>query len=53
MNKSIKLYGMIISLKNRLELNSESGNDYSAKQIQDAIYKINQLNGILDRRGKK
>ena len=46
----IILYGKIISIKNRLELNAENGKEFTKKQIVEAIYLINQVNSVLDRR---
>ena len=34
---NIKLYGMIVNLKNRLEIADERGQYYSPKQIDSAI----------------
>lgn len=38
---NLKLYGMIVNLKNRLEIEDADGLEYSAKQIAEAISKIN------------
>ena len=46
----IRLYGKIVSLKNRLELNAEQGRDFTNKQIADAVLLIDQINEVLDRR---
>ena len=50
---NLKLYGMIVNLKNRLELADERGQYYSPKQIALAIEKVNELNAVLDRRAGK
>lgn len=50
---NLRLYGMIINLKNRLEIADERGLNYSAKQIAEAIAKVNELNALLDRRQAK
>lgn len=49
---NLRLYGMIINLKNRLELSDERGVVYTAKQIAMAVAKVNELNEVLDRRSK-
>lgn len=46
----IRLYGKIVSLKNRLELNAEQGRDFTAKQIAEAVMLVDQINTVLDRR---
>ena len=50
---NLKLYGMIVNLKDRLELADERGQYYSPKQIALAIEKVNELNAVLDRRAGK
>lgn len=47
---NLRLYGLINALRNRLEIESEQGKVYSAKQIAEAIRKVNEVNEILDRR---
>lgn len=49
---NLKLYGMVINLKNRLEVEDEKGLSYSNRQIFEAVKKVNELNEILDRRAK-
>ena len=50
---NLKLYGIIINLKNRLEIEDSKGLNYSASQISKAIAKINEVNEILNRRAVK
>lgn len=47
---NLKFYGMIINLKNRIEINDEQGKEYSSKQIALAVSKLNEINELLDRR---
>jgi hypothetical protein len=48
----LRLYGKVISLKNRLEINAEQGKEYTRAQIVKAIELMNQVNAVLDRRSK-
>lgn len=50
---NLRLYSLILNLKNRLENEDSIGLDYSAKQISQAIGKINEINALLDRRNKQ
>lgn len=53
MANDIRLYGLVIALKNRIELNADKGHEYTKVQLEDAVSLINQLNSVLDRRKKK
>jgi len=53
MANDIRVYGMLVNLKNRLELDAEHGKTYSKAQLSEAMRLINEINAILDRRVKR
>ena len=53
MANDLRVYGLVVALKDRLEINAEREISYSKSQLVDAVSLINQLNEVLDRRQSK
>lgn len=53
MANDVRLYGLIIALKNRIEINADKGHEYSKAQLNEAVRLINEINACLDRRVKR
>lgn len=53
MANDVRLYGLVVSLKNRIEINADKGHEYSKAQLTKAVELINEINELLDRRTSK